>query len=333
MTELDKKTKALNQSGAFLQFSVLKELTKRHWYTTVEKPVSIAPFISHPEKQPAIYNQLLVDSQIPADKFYQAMLDSQLLSLKEETSVDINAVKEKTIEFDPNVHFHLCIEVKKNDPRYSDWCFFQHKVKNEPMHVISKNITSQGRVNLFLISPTDRYGNPIYVQTNQYHFWSIFQHEISDFGLALQNETIKPEYFRSEKTKVDEAANQIIKGTYGIILEDVLNQVTSGKGYDHSPHIYIPIIVTNANLYLLDFDTDDIDPVSGHIKKEPKFQPVDSIIYEHPTPKEVQFPQPLSDRLDRDFREQIAKWHVLILSPKGFVEFLENLEAIKTMDG
>lgn len=331
MVELDDKTKSLNQSGAFLQFHVLNELTKKLWVTSVEKPVFAAPFITHPEKQPKIWKHLLVDRKIPAEHFAQAMLDSQLLSAKQETSVDIYAVKTIHIDFDPDVTFRLCVEVKKNDPRYSDWCFFQQKENTDPMRVISKNITRIGRVDLFNISESDRYGNPIFIQTNQYHHWNIFRHDISDFALALQNEKIKPEYFRSEKTKVDEAARQIIKGTYGIILEDVINQVTTGKGYTNSPDIYVPIIVTNANLYLCKFDLKDIDSSIGHITKDPKYEKVDSIIYEYPTPKEVQFPQPLSSRLDEDSRNQIAKWHVLILSPKGLVEFLKGIDDIKKM--
>ncbi|AJW71044.1 hypothetical protein [Nitrosopumilus adriaticus] len=331
MKELDKKTNALNQSGAFLQFHVLNELTKKHWETTVEKPVSAAPFLTHPEKQSLIYAHLLADRTIPADHFAKAMSDSQLLSMKQETSVDIDATKVIPIEFDPTIVFRLCVEVKKNDPRYSDWCFFQLKQNTEPMRVISKNIRRDGRIELFNISKTDRHGDPIFVQTNQYPHWSIFKHDISDFALALQNEQIKPEYFRSEKTKVDETARQIIKGTYGCILDDIIKQVSSGNGYSNSPNIYIPIIVTNANLYLCKFDLEDIDTSMGHITKDPKYEKVDSIIYEHPTPKEVQFPQPLSSRLDEYSREQIAKWHVLILSPKGFTEFLENLDKIKSM--
>jgi len=332
MTELDDKTKSLNQSGAFLQFYVLNELNKRDWSTLVETPVSVAPFDMHPERHPLLYKKLLIDRKIPADKFSQAVLESQNKAMKVETSVDIDAGKLIELKFESyNVLFRLCIEVKKNDPRYSDWCFFQHKVNSEPMRLIQKTITSVGRVNLFKVTENDRHSNPIYIQTNQYPFWDLFKKEIADFALALQNKDINREYYKSEKTKVDEAARQIIKGTYGLIIEKVMHQVTTGENYSHNPDIFIPIVVTNANLFLCKFNPNDIDPKSGHITKDPKYESIDSIIYECPKPKEVQFPDTLGSDLPAELRDHVTKWHVLVMSPKGFSEFLDGIDKINSV--
>jgi len=209
--------------------------------------------------------------------------------------------------------------------------FFQQKINTEPMRVITKSIQSRGRVDLYKVSESDRHGNKIFVQTNQYHNWDIFKHDIADFALALQNETVTKEYYRSEKTKVDEAARQIIKGTYGLIVEKIMNQVTTGRDYTNNPDIFVPIIVTNANLFLCKFNPKDIDPKSGHIKKAPKYQKIDSIIYEYPKPKEVLFPESISSNLNPEFRNHVLKWHVLVMSPKGFVEFLEGIDKIEMM--
>ena len=163
MADLDKKTQSLNQSGAFLQFHILNELNKRNWSTKVETPVSVSPFIKHPETHPLLYKTLLATRQVPADLFSQAVSESQNQTMKEETSIDIDAGKTIPIEFDPSIHFRLCIEVKKNDPKYSDWCFFQQKINSEPMRVIQRTITPVGRVDLFRVSPSDQYSNPIFV--------------------------------------------------------------------------------------------------------------------------------------------------------------------------
>jgi len=330
MNDLNKKTKSLNQSGAFLQFHILNELTKKYWMTSVETPVTVAPFVKHPEAHPLLYEYLVNHREILADKFPQAVLESQNQTMREETSIDIDAAKTIHIEFEHyNLTFRLCIEVKKNDPRYSDWCFFQQKINSEPMRVITKAITSVGQVNLFQISKTTNYSNPIFVQTNQYHHLDIFKQNIADFALALQNENVKNKYYKSEKTKVDEAARQIIKGTYGLIIDKVIHQVTTGTGYTHDRDVFIPIVVTNANLFLCKFNPRDIDSKSGHIKKDPKYEPVDSIVYEYPVPKEVQFPNTLTGNLDEDSKKHVLKWHVLIMSPKGFVKFLEKIDQIK----
>ncbi len=327
---LDKKTQALNQSGAFLQFSVLTELNKRGWQSLVEVPVTVMPFVTHQSKHPLLYTRLLYDKKFESSHFPQAITESQTQFLKEETSVDIDASKIIEIEFDPPLTFRLCIEVKKNDPKYSDWCFFQLKKNSEPMRVITKTLVKQGRVTLFHVPPTFGHDD-IYVQTNQFHHWDIFRHPISDFALALQSENINKDYYRSEKTKIDEAARQIIKGTYGLVIEKLIHQVTTGEGYIDSPNIFVPIIVTNANLYLCKFDPKDIDSNSGHITKDPNFEPIDSVICEYPTPKEVQFPDPLSSDLDAEKRNHVVKWHVLILTPKGFVKFLDEIDKIKHM--
>jgi len=333
MTELDKKTKSLNQSGTFLQFHILNELNKRKWSTVVETPVSFAPFNKRPETHQLLYGQLLSKHTVNADHFAQAVLESQNQSMKNETSVDIDAGKNIELKKDTvNAIFRLYIEVKKNDPDYSDWCFFQQKIKSEPMRLTTKNITSKGRVNLFTVTENDRYKNKIWVQTIQYPSLEIFTKDVSDFALALHAKEVKKDYYRSEKTKVDEAARQIIKGTYGLIIDRVVNQVTTGKDYSHDPDIFVPIIITNANLFLCTFDPKDIDPNKGHIKKDPDYQPIDSIIYEYPKPKEVQFPDPLASNLAAEFRDHILKWHVLVMSPKGFVKFLEELDKIDSLN-
>ncbi|MCH7785637.1 MAG: hypothetical protein IIB06_09530 [Bacteroidetes bacterium] len=79
------------------------------------------------------------------------------------------------------------------------------------------------------------------------------------------------------------------------------------------------------------FNPDDIDPISGHITKDPKYEPIDSIIYECPKPKEVQFPDTLGSDLPAELRDHVAKWHVLVMSPKGFSEFLDGIDKIKSM--
>jgi len=241
--------------------------------------------------------------------------------------VDIYAAKTVGRE-QQTFSFRICVEVKKNDPRYVDWCFFQLKPKIEHIRVITNCIRSIGHINLIKIGETTNHGNEILVQLTKFDKWNFLKYDISDFALALKNEVIGNDYFKSEKTVVDDATRQAIKGTYGTIIQHVIQQVVTGEGYSNSPDIFIPIIVTNANLFLCKFDPDDIDSKSGHITKNLEFEPRDIIVYEYPTPKEVQFPEPLSSRLGSEHRKEILKWQVLIMSPKGFSEFLDNINKI-----
>lgn len=326
MSNLDKKTDALNQSGAFLQIHTLNQLKNRNWYTEIESPRTVAPFVSDPKEQREILYRG-DPNRMRAEKFPEAVRLSQDFSNKEETSLDIYAGR--TVGRDTKTFsFRICVEVKKNDPRYVDWCFFQLKPKVESIRVITNCIQSIGHINLIKLGETTNHGNDIHVQLTKFDNWGFLKHDITDFALALKNETIGNDYFKSEKTIIDDATRQAIKGTYGTVIEHVIQQVVTGDGYSNSPDIFIPIIVTNANLFLCKFDPNDVDSKTGHITKDPKFEPKDIIVYEYPTPKEVQFPEPLSSRLGSEHRKEIMKWQVLIMSPKGFAKFLDEIDKI-----
>ena len=52
------------------------------------------------------------------------------------------------------------------------------------------------------------------------------------------------------------------------------------------------------------------------------------MIYEYNSPKTVQYPEPLFGNLQPEIRRATSKWYVLIMSPKGFVTFLNEITKI-----
>lgn len=207
--------------------------------------------------------------------------------------------------------------------------FFQLEPKRQNMRVITNCMKNIGNVDLINLSKSTRTDNEIFVQINKFDQLTFLIHDVCDFGLALNSEKVKKEYFQSEKTIVDGAMRQIIKGAYGTIIEHITRQVVSCEGYSNTPDIFIPIIVTNAKLFLCKFDPKDIDPELGHITKDPDYVTKDVLIYEYPTPKEVQFPEPLSSSSGSEHRKHILKWQVLVMSPKGFIEFLNAIDNVQ----
>lgn len=327
MTHDDKEkriTPALNQSGAFLQGHVMEELSKKEWGIVTEQPVTIAPVLD----DPSALEHLAQDSQgrIVAEEFPKAVLECQNRYELEETSIDV--VGEKN---GGKTAFKLCIECKKLDPEYVDWVFIQPSTSNRSMHIITKTIESKGFAALFKVPKTTRYGNEIHVEISKFN-WEPFKYLVTDFAVAVSNKKINRTTYRSKKTIVDEAARQIIKGVYGLVLESITTQVVSGEGYDHTINCFIPVVVTNANLIVCRYNPEDIDPKTGHITKSPSYEKTDSIIYECAPPKSVQFPLPLLLKQTEDAKKAVAKWHVLILSPKGLVEFLKRLESTDLVD-
>lgn len=123
------------------------------------------------------------------------------LTNREETLLDIYAGKEIN-GIKGKLFWRLCIEAKKNDPRYNNWCFFQFENKQESMQVISSCIQNIGLVDLIKVDQTNKCGNETFVQVNKldYDFLNAY---LSDFAIALKEKEVERDYFKSEKSVVD----------------------------------------------------------------------------------------------------------------------------------
>ena len=315
---------AINQSGAFLQSLVIHELNKAKWFTDSEFPVQAAPFIDDPVLHKMHFTTGSATPIYEPTKFVKSMSYCQNNMELEETSIDVIAAASS--EGSDKLGFKLCIECKKLDPSYSDWIFFDPGSKR-PMNIITKDITSKGFVSLFKIPGTSRCGNEIHIDLNRFESWDPFKHLISNSSIAVSNKKIPKLTYETKKSLIDNAARQIIKGSYGFILNDIQQQILSGVGYEHRTVVFVPIVLTTANLTVCKIDPLDINPVTGYIEKEPSYEKINSIIYECGTPKSVRFPHPQFNQLSVEHKRAVQKWHVLIFSPEGFVSFLKDLKS------
>jgi len=322
--ELSDITCALNQSGAFLQIHVMEELKKKQWKLDTEHTVELAPFIKDPMRNKRFFHEeegWFKPSLTPRN-IIMATHESQNKLELEETSIDVIGEKEGR-----DYKFKLCIECKKLDPDYSDWIFFPSYISKQQMNLITKSQKNIGFVNLLKILGTTRYSDEINLNLTHFKNWEAFKHIFSNFGIAISNKKFDKKGFQSRKTKVDEATRQIIKGTYGYIVESILTQVTNEELYGQKPEIYVPIVVTSANLKICHVDPKTINSEKGHLIEEPKYENVDSIVCECGSPKSVRFPKPQFMGLRVEHKKSSSNWEVLIMSPKGFVQFLEKLES------
>lgn len=321
-SNLKKETQSLNQSGAFLQIHIINQLSKSGWETIVEFPVRASPFVEDPKRHQFMYRQLLSLGHFNTKIFNKTIFECRNYSFLEETSIDIIATK-----VFGNKIFKLCIEVKKLNPKYTDWCFIQEKNNYDEYRVMMTSKKNGGLAPLFTVPKTDLLKEELCLRLEEFKKWHTTKFTIADFGVALYEKQIRPEFYASEKTVVDKAARQIISGTYELTIEALIHRVEQGTGFPtDSEEIFIPIVVTNANLLHCKFDPTEIDATTGHINKDPDYDDIYGIIYECPTPKSVQYPDPLSRQLDATERKYTGKWHVLILSPEGLGHFLNLIE-------
>jgi len=322
---LSDKTKSLNQSGAFLQIYVQNELTKYEWNTSMEVPLRVSPFLTDPWKKEETLQFFTFDyDRIDPVLFVKSAKNSLDRNIIDETSIDV--IGQKAIGTD--YHFNLCIEAKKLNPNYSDWVFFQKHTKLNEMNFVCRQPINPTKITLFKIpkiTPLTAESHLIISNMTDY-----FQYPVCNFGLALAKNKIDKQYYKSEKTIVDEAARQIIKGTFGYIINKIFDQILNGfpERYPYDTFdCFMPIVVTTAKLFLCNYDVNDIDSDTGKITKDPSYKQVDSLIYQCAAPTSVQFPSTLENN---DSIRQIlltSKWDVLVLSPKGLTKFLKSFKS------
>jgi len=325
--EPDRLTDSINKSGAFLQQHVDYELQKRGWIVETEFPVQLAPFKEDPLEHIVNQKDEYMNNRYDAEKLNKAISYSQNKIELEETSIDIVGQSKLNGE----QAFTLCIECKKLDPDYSDWIFFDVKRK-QSMNLITKNISSTGFVDLMKIPETTNYGNEIFLQLKNFTEWDPFKHEISYSSLAISNKKIAKEVYQTKKSLVDNASRQIMKGVYGYILQNIQNQIISGSGYEHRHNVFIPIVVTTANLKTCKINSEEINPNTGFVETQPEYSDIDCIVYRCPAPISVRFSHPEFNRMSVEHRSAVSKWDVLVCSPKGFVEFLDYLKNVDLVD-
>ncbi|MCH7648185.1 MAG: hypothetical protein IIA83_06230 [Thaumarchaeota archaeon] len=318
---------ALNESGTFLQISVFHKIIEAGWGAETEFPVSIAPFVSDPMKQDVAIKKTQQQGESMKIKtrsggFQQAIVNSQSESLRKETSIDVLASASKD-----NFSYVLCTEVKKLNPYYVSWIFFQQNVLENNFRVLSKSTVGGGTLNLLSILESDLVDKKLFVQVEKFDKLKSFTPNIYDYGVTLTKDD-KGNY-KFQKSSLNKATTQVIEGTFGSIVDSVTNQVSTGAGYDYDAQYFIPIIVTNANILTCNYDVKDLDLNSGVISKI-DLQPQDAVIYEYPFPMRVRFPnQVIGVSNDVQLRHSL-RWPVLIVSPKGLGSFLTaiNKDAI-----
>jgi len=315
------KLSGLNVGGTFLQIAVHEKLKNENWPTIPEFPISLAPFVTDPMKHDIALKRINIGNgtevKTSSNNFQRAIAESQNQFFRKETSIDILAQK-TTMPRD----YVLCIEVKKLNPEYVNWVFFDEGTMDNKFRVRTKSLSNQGIVNLLKIHESDRHGNEIFIHIEEFTDIPNFQPNCYDYGVTLTKD--KEGNYSFQKSSLYDASLQIVESTYGALVDALINQVSTGMGYVPS-QVFIPIIVTNANLLICDYDKKDIDLEKGIISNA-DFKSVNSIIYEIPTPMRAKFPNEITTNTNGEMTRTSSRWPILIMNPKGLDEFLSNFD-------
>ena len=304
--DTEERRKSLNDSGVFLHTVMLERMKKAGCVVYSEVPVSAAPFLSDPAREPGIIMPTADGPLLNTLKFQKAVADSQNEPLRRETAVDIVAMKRDGV---------LCVEVKKLNRKYVDWVFIKHDVDNDDFFAITKTSAHKTANDLLYIPKTSgTSGLSLLMMSHSLEYLLP-----NKYGQGVSLTRDKTGKYSFKNNTLTEAARQIVEGTFGLVVESLIKHVSSGKDNKQS---FIPIVVTTANILVCKYSPDNLT-VDGVSKLN--LEPRDSVIYDCPVPMRTKFPNQIADIENREQMRQFIRWPVLVVSPKGLDIFLRSI--------
>ena len=160
---------ALNRSGTFLHEGVNKELVRMGYGTRSEVPVSVAPFLSDPSKQPHATALRHTPNDGPVSLldravFQDAVAASQDGLQRRERTIDICASRQKG-----DSNYTAVIEVKRLDPAYVSWVFLARNgpARDYSIVTMSNKLGDNGSLQLMKIPRSDAAKSIYYASGRQ----------------------------------------------------------------------------------------------------------------------------------------------------------------------
>lgn len=237
-----------------------------------------------------------------------------------ESSLDIWARKNT----DSSFVIDAFIECKKANPEFVNWVFF-------PKH----NVTQQTALRFFNTTTTSNSDD-----SGQWSIQTQLKTGTTTIDIASDAREVRGDYINykgGNKTKTSNAAIQ--DASYQVALacrainheESVLLQQAQNSSEHPSPpwgsKVYIPIVVTTANLFRIDFSPNSTNLTSGEIlAADATLSPVQSVIYEYAIPKHLQYsPAKPLEVLKTGDTETFSRMHIFVVRADAISSFLNQL--------
>lgn len=303
--DLEKQLEALDGSGVALRAKVLEQLKKDTWRVEKDVLVSAAPFL-YDSVEPGRTMRPENDAE-RGTKSRGGIVRIQNEHLRREASVDIVATSDSE-------HI-LCVGIEKRDPRRKNWIFADPDVaegfpdasiENRKFVAVSTNSSSEHKPDDLLHVPES---------DSAPKGWAIRMEKVEllletyryDQGLSFT----KDEGGYAPDGSLADASGRLVEGTFGLIVESLIREISSGDG--KTTQKFIPIIVTTANILVCEYK--DRLTVGG--------APKDAVVYNCPVPLRARFPGHIAGVDGRAYKT--GRWPVLIVTPKGLSDLLPRL--------
>ena len=224
----------------------------------------------------------------------------------------------------------LLVECKKNNPEYVDWIFFptspHRPIKTTVWVLESRFVTFRTQGN------------------NPYIPFPHLQELRTDLVIADEARETKGNYLsrikkdqqltRTSNTAITEAATQIALATQAILYqeEQTLKKYFQRNPVNHPvslPPVFLPVIVTTANLFTCDFQDVDVDLATGEIPFEKVvLQSHSCLLYDYPVPHALQRdPEEMGMQYSRESLEEQARMSIIVVQSASFPTLLARLSS------
>ena len=239
-----------------------------------------------------------------------------------ESSLDIWARRDAG----PNATVDIFVECKKANPDFVNWVFFPKAECQQPAP--------------FIFAEAINTSNP--AGAGAWTSQVVMQRGTTDLSISNDAREVRGDYVKNQsgnKTKtsnaaIQEAAYQVALANRAIVHEEtsLLEKARISPDHPAPPwpsKAYVPIIVTTANLFRVDFASRSTSLGSGEIGlNEAKLTPVQSILYEYALPKHLQFSpaQPL-EVLKSGNSDTFSRMHIIVVHSEALAGLLCDLFA------
>lgn len=303
--DLKKQLEALDGSGVALRAKVLEQLKKDNWRVEKDVSVSAAPFL-YDSVEPG--RTMRPENGERGTKSPGGIVRIQNEHLRREASVDMVATS--------GSEHVLCVGIEKRDPRRENWVFADPDVaegfpnasiENRKFVAVSRNSSAERKSDDLLHVPkADGASRGWAVRTEKVEL--LLDTYRYDQGLSFR----KNEAGYAPDGSLANASGRLVEGTFGLIVESLIREISSGG--DRDKQVFIPIMVTTANILLCEHKEDKLT-VGG--------APKDAVVYNCPVPLRARFPGHIAGADGRKYRT--GRWPVLIVTPKGLGDLLPRL--------
>ena len=312
---------ALNRSGAFLHAGVIQKLEGMGYETLAELPVSVAPFLSDPSKQPHA-----TSLRRPGDRDDVRLLNKTAFQSAVAASQDGSQRRGRTIDVcashpaSSGSVYTAVIEVKRLDPAYVNWVFL---VRDRPPYdysvVTRSDRPNGGALQLMKVTRSNVDMGDIYVQRKMIRTLPGGMAAVADHGMVI---TYDPHAgYRHQGTSLHDATSQALEGAFGLIVDAVTHQAAAGAAY--AEEYYAPVIVTTARLLTCEYDPGALDPRRLDAP-DVGLKEVDAVIYHCPHPVLARFPDQIVATRDAGQAALATRWPVVVATVEGLGGMLSS---------